>query len=431
MFEVLFVLLLLLILLALGVPVAYSLIISSTTGLFAIIGVSRSMGILLNEPYATAGSYLYATIPMFVLMALFLQKCGLITHVFQAMYKWTSRLPGGLAITTTFANGGMAALTGSSTASAATMASIAIPEMRKYDYDDRLSFGTVAAAGTFAIMFPPSLGLILYGILTETSIADLFIAGIIPGILTLLSYVLLILYWSKRDPTVTGLGTDEQLPIFTWGEKFQSLLPIYPALLLILLVLGGLYGGVVTPSEAGALGASGAFLIAVIFYRIGFDHLREAIVETIEITVMIFMIIIGAMIFARFLALSGVTSAMITFVGDIPVNRWIIFLLIILFYIALGTIMSQTAILVLTIPVTFPLVVDGLGFHAIWFGIVLVKTAEIGMVTPPLGLNIYVAASAIEVELEQAFRGAARFVIADIIVLLLLLLFPGIVFLLL
>lgn len=431
MFDVILVLALLLGLLAIGVPVAYSLILSATTGLFMHMGVSRSMGILVNDPYAMAGSYIYATIPMFVLMAMFLQQCGLITQVFDTMYKWTSRLPGGLAITTTFANGGMAALAGSSTASAATMASIAIPEMRNYDYDDRLSFGTVAAAGTFAIMFPPSLGLILFGILTDTSIADLFIAGIIPGVLTLGSYIGLILLWSWHDPAVTGLGADESLPVFSWREKFQSLGKVYPAAILVGLVLGGLYGGLVTPSEAGALGAAGALLIAIVFYRINSREVTNAVVDTIEITVMIFMILIGAMIFSRFLAVSGATTTLIEFVGDLPLDRWIIFGLVLLLYVALGTIMSQTAILVLTIPVTFPLVVDGLGFHPIWFGIVLVKTAEIGMVTPPLGMNIYVAASAVEVELEKAFRGAGRFIIADLLVLLLLLWHPDIVFILL
>jgi tripartite ATP-independent transporter DctM subunit len=372
--------------------------------------------------HTQTASYVFSTIPMFILLAEFLDKSDLLDDVFTAMYRWTSWIPGGLAITTTFANGGFAALSGSSTAAAAALSKIAVPEMREYDYDDRLSMGTVAASGTFAMMFPPSIGLIVYGILTENSIGTLFIAGMTPGILTMIAYVLLIIGWVTYSPGIVGATPRD----FTWGERFRSLTPIWPAALLIFVVLGSIYLGVVTPTESGALGAFGAFLIGRFVYDLSSGDMKVALSGTAQTTTMIFVIILGALLFGRYLAITGATQALIQTVSELPVGRYGILLVLLGIYLVLGMVMNQTAILVLTLPVTYPLAVDGLGFHPIWFGIVIIKTAEIGMITPPFGLNVYVASSPIDVDIKQAFAGASRFIIADVAILILLILFPAI-----
>lgn len=417
--------LLLLILIGIGVPISFALFISGILGVFFFVGINSLIGTLTTSPRVATASYLYTTIPMFLLMAELLGKSGMLSVIFRTLDKWTRQIPGGMAIATTFANGGMAALSGSSTASAATMARIAIPEMRKYGYDDRLSMGTVCAAGTFAIMIPPSIGLIIYGVVTETSIAQLFLAGVVPGILTLISYVVLIMLWVKRNPDIAG-GRTEMDPA-PWKERFRSLLPVWPAIVLIALILGGLYSGAVTATEAGALGAFGSLVIGVGVYGMGWEDINSALTSTIEVTTMIFMILIGALVFGFYLTTTRITQEVVLYVSELPIGRWPIFLIIVLIYLLLGMLMNQSAILILTLPVTFPLVVDGLGFHPIWFGIIIAKTAEIGMITPPLGLNVYVASSAVDVDSTTGFRGSFWFLLADAFILILLMLFPSIV----
>lgn len=406
-------------LILIGVPVAFALSISGTLGLILYLGIDKMAGLMLTVPYSNVAYFLLATVPMFILMAEFLNESDLTVVLYEAAHRWFGNIPGGLAITTTLASGGLAALSGSSTATAATMSSIAVPEMRKYGYDDRLSFGTVSAAGTFAVMIPPSLGLIIYGILTETSISDLFIAGIVPGILTITSYVLVIYLWGLSDPDVIGGETVK----FSWSERFRSLLKVWPALLIVLLVIGGLYLGIVTPTEAGALGAFGTFVVAIGIFGMRFSGIVSALQRTAETTTMIFMIVIGAVFFARFLTVAGITPAVINFVTSLPISPILILVLLLLLYILMGTMMDQLAILILTLPITFPLAIS-LGFHPIWFGILIAKTIEIGLVTPPLGLNVYIATGPMEVDVDVGFRGALRFIAADIVVLGILILFP-------
>jgi tripartite ATP-independent transporter DctM subunit len=408
--------------LVIGVPIGYAMFIAGFVGLIDSLGFEATTAMLVSVVHTQTASYVFSTIPMFILLAEFLDKSDLLDDVFTAMYRWTSWIPGGLAITTTFANGGFAALSGSSTAAAAALSKIAVPEMREYDYDDRLSMGTVAASGTFAMMFPPSIGLIVYGILTENSIGTLFIAGMTPGILTMIAYVLLIIGWVTYSPGIVGATPRD----FTWGERFRSLTPIWPAALLIFVVLGSIYLGVVTPTESGALGAFGAFLIGRFVYDLSSGDMKVALSGTAQTTTMIFVIILGALLFGRYLAITGATQALIQTVSELPVGRYGILLVLLGIYLVLGMVMNQTAILVLTLPVTYPLAVDGLGFHPIWFGIVIIKTAEIGMITPPFGLNVYVASSPIDVDIKQAFAGASRFIIADVAILILLILFPAI-----
>lgn len=420
--SIILIILLLIALLVIGVPVAFSLAISGFIGLFYEIGLNASMLTMRNVTYSNVTVFLLSTIPMFILMAEFLNQSKLTDQVFDAAHKWFSGVTGGLAFATTMANGGMAALSGSSTATAATMSKIAVPEMNRFGYDSRLSLGTVAAGGTFAVMIPPSLGLIIYGVMTETSIASLFIAGIVPGVLTIVGYGATIYVWGRMNPRVIGGATTE----YTWGEKFTSLKPIWPALLVVLLVIGGLYFGVVTPTEAGALGASGTFLVGILFAQMRYTGVKKALLQTAETTTMIFMIIIGAMIFGRWLAVTGATQLIIDSIAGLPINRWGILILILVLYILMGTLMDQLAILILTLPITFPLALE-LGFDPIWFGILIAKTIEIGLVTPPLGLNVYIASASVEIDADIGFRGAIRFIPVDILIIILMLAFPQVV----
>lgn len=413
---------LLIILLLSGASVAFALILSSIIGLFLFMNTGQILGFLGTSPYSSVSGYLLSTIPMFILMAEFLRVSGLTQHIFTAIHRWFGHIRGGLAMATTFANGGMAALSGSSTATAATMSSIAVPEMRKYGYDDRLSMGTVSAAGTFAIMIPPSLGLIVYGVLTETSIARLFIGGIIPGILTLGGYILVIYVWALVNPDVIG-GTLEK---FSRRERLESLRPVWPALLLVVAVIGGLYSGALTPTESGGVGAFGAFLIVVVVMDVRLDGMQEALMRTAEITTMIFMIVIGAELFGRYLAVSGLTRDLLNFIAALPLDPLIIIVIVMVIYALMGTVMDQLAILILTLPVTYPLAIN-LGFDSIWFGVLIAKTIEIGLVTPPLGMNVFVASSPLDVDVDIGFRGSMRFLVADFIILGLMIAFPEIV----
>lgn len=406
-------------LLMVGVPVAFALFASGTLGLLIVTGFTPTVSTMMSAVRGSSANYLLSTVPLFILMAEFISRSGISEDLFVAMRHWFGHLKGGLPIATTFANGIFAAVSGSSTAAAATMSKIAVPEMKRYGYSNELSLGTVTASGTFAIMIPPSAGLIIYGVLTETSIARLFMGGVLPGVLTLFGYVVVILVWERS-------GGAERLPRSNLTKRVNSLKPVWPVLIIIVAVLGGLYAGVVTPTEAGALGAMIALLVGI---PLGMNRseVREAVRETTEISAMLFIILIGAQVFNYYLANSGMVTALLTAVGELAVPALVILLIIFLFYILLGMMMDLLAMLILTLPVTFPLVVSTLGFNPIWFGVVLVKLGEIGLVSPPFGLNAYVTASTIDADISETFRGAAPFIVADIVVVLLMLAFPSIV----
>jgi tripartite ATP-independent transporter DctM subunit len=411
-------------LLVLGVPIGYTFFVVGFTGITLSLGLEQSYSLLRQSIYGETQNYLLATIPMFVLMAIVLDESGLLEDVFAAMDSWTRGIfPGGLAIGTTFANGAFAAMSGSSTAAAAAFAKIAQPNMEKFGYDDKLTMGTIAASGTFAMMFPPSIVLIIYGILTQNSIGQLFMAGIVPGILTAAAYVLVIVGWVKYNPEISGRKVDTD----SWSRRLELSKPLLPALLLILFVLGGLYFGVVTSVEAGAFGAAGAILLGVGLYDMRLEGLLKASNETLRITTFIFVIIIGAIYFSRYLALTGLVTDLITLVSELNIGKYQILAVFVLCYIFLGMFMNQIAILVLTLPITYPTMVDGFGMHPLLFGIVVIKTVEIGMVTPPLGLNVYVASSAVSIDPSITFRGAVRFIVPDLLVLVLLVAVPELV----
>lgn len=410
------------VLLGAGIPVAYSMAIAGTIGLVWILGFQQSLGVLQSAPHTTVANFLLSAVPMFILMAEYLSESGLTEDIFAAANAWLGHIPGGLAMSTTLANGFMAALSGSSTAAAASMASISVPEMREYDYDERLSMGTVSASGTFAAMIPPSLALIIYGIYTETSIANLFIAGIIPGFLTVIGYFTIIFLWSSYNPEIVGGEIPTKAPL---NERIFKLRPIWPALIIILLVLVGLYGGFVTATEAGALGALGTFIVGISVADLGSSGIVKATRRAANISGTIIIIVVGAKIFSYYLTVTQITQTIVSSIAGLAVPAVTTLILLLIIYIALGAIMDQIAILILTLPLTFPIILN-LGYDPIWFGIILTKTVEIGLVTPPFGLNVYVSSGTVDADIMDSFAGAARFLIVDILILILLIIFPGI-----
>lgn len=416
--------LLMILLLVLGVPIAYTFFLIGFAGITLHLGPSQALALMRQTIYSESQNYLLASIPMFVLMAIVLDESGLLEEIFEAMDSWTRGVfPGGLAIGTTFANGAFAAMSGSSTAAAAAFAKIAQPNMEELGYSDTLTMGTISASGTFAMMFPPSIALIIYGILTETSIGQLFMAGMVPGVLTALAYVLVIVGWVMYNPSLTGETPEPD----SWSRRFELSKPLIPALMLILFILGGLYFGVVTAVEAGAFGAAGAIIISVVLYDLRLDGLLTAANETLRITTFIFVVIIAAMYFSTYIAITGLVTDFIQTVASLNIGMYQLLALFILCYIFLGMFMNQIAILVLTLPVTYPTMVDGLGMHPLLFGIVIIKTVEIGMVTPPLGLNVYVASSAVDIDPWITFKGASRFILPDLLILIILVAFPSLV----
>ena len=410
---------LMLVFLFLGMPVAFSLGTAGAIGLYWFGGADAVFGILGTAPYRSAAHYTLSTLPMFILMAQFISASRIVDDIFIAAQRWLEQLPGGLAITTIFAAAGMAAMSGSSTASAATLSTMAVPQMVKHGYSKRVSAGVVTVAGTLAIMIPPSIAFVLYGIITETSIGKLLIAGIIPGILTAAMYCLAILIWSKAVPGCMPLSTS----IYSWKDRFESLKPLWPFLILASIVIGSMYGGLATPTEAAALGAFGSLVIPIALRRMGKKDFSAAVVSAMKSTTMIFTIIIGAMIFGYFLTITESTQHLIGYIGGLEVNRWFILIAIVLMYLVLGCVMDQVAIILVTLPMVFPLIVH-LGFDPIWFGVICTKTAEIGMASPPVGMNAFVVSATTKIPLEDVFKGTWPLLAMDVVTLALLLAFP-------
>jgi tripartite ATP-independent transporter DctM subunit len=415
-----FVTFLLLLFLFIGMPVGVALGTSGMIGLYLADGIGSVCGIMSTVPYRTAASYTLTTVPMFILMAHLISESGIVEDCFTAARHWLERLPGGLAIASILASAGVAAMSGSSTASAASMSTITIPEMRKRGYTDMVSAGVVTVAGTLAIMIPPSIGLILYGLITENSIGRLFIAAIIPGLMTAFIYCLGIIVWNRVSKgAMPSPGSSS-----TWAERWRSLFPLWAFIVLVTAVLGSMYLGIATPTEAAAMGAFGSLVISVLKRKLSWRAFKSAVGRTANITTMIFTIIIGAMIFGYFLTVTQATQNLIHWIGNLDAPLWVIFGAIIIMYLILGTFMDQVAILLITLPLVYPLIVS-MGYDPIWFGIIAIKLGEIGLVTPPIGMNAYVVNASSGVPLETIFRGVGVMLLFEAISVILLLAFPG------
>lgn len=409
-------------LLLMGVPIGFALLISGALGVALVTTTDTMMGLLQTAPFRETAHYALVTIPMFVLMAEFITKGGLARDIFEALKTWSGRVPGGAVVATFFASAGLGAICGSSAAAASTMGRVAIPELKRLGYSPSFSVGSVAVAGTLAIMIPPSTGLILYALLTGTSIGGMLLAGILPGILTALAFAALAFARASR---AIGRGEAVRGAAYALKTKLQVSATLWPFLILISAVLVGIYAGVVSAIEAAALGASCALLILVVLRRIAFREFLDAVKGTAHLTSMIFIIIAGASIFGYFLTLARVPDMLLGSLTSAGLGRWGVLALICLGILALGFFMDQIAIMSLALPVVFPIVTD-LGFNAIWFGILFAAIAEIGLVTPPMGLNVFVAAAAGNEPVEVGFRGVWPYVAVQMGVVLILAAFPAI-----
>jgi tripartite ATP-independent transporter DctM subunit len=373
-------------------------------------------------PHAIVAHYSLSVIPLFIIMGYYAFYAGLTDDIFFTARQWVGHLPGGLAIASVFGCAGFAACTGASTASAAIMGRVAIPEMRKYGYHPRLASGVVAASGTLASLIPPSVILVIYGIITEQSIGALLIGGFIPGVISAAIYAGMIYTRVKITPELGELQ-----PKATWNEKLRSLKGTWGVLLLIVLIIGGIYSGVFTPTEAGGAGAFSAFLMALAMRRLTLARLKESLLETGRTTIMIFSIIVGVLIFVRFLALTGLPSSFADFIIALPLPRLLIILLLMSLYVFLGMFLDAIGMMMLTLPIIFPAVM-ALGYDPIWFGIIIVKMCEICLITPPVGLNVYIVRSvAPDIPLEEIFRGIIPFVVMDVLTVALFITFPQII----
>ncbi|MBI4182808.1 MAG: TRAP transporter large permease [Proteobacteria bacterium] len=406
----------------LGVNVMVALGIVGMVGISLMVGVTSATAVLSTVFFDTTHSFNFSVIPMFLLMGFFAMRAGLGDDLFEAATKWLGSLPGGLAIATTGAAAAFGAASGSSVGSATVFTKLALPHMIQHGYDRRLASASIAIAGTLAVLIPPSALMVVYGILTDSSIGKLLIAGVIPGVvfaalICLAIFANVILRPHLAPPTGHRA---------TWGERFWSIRLAGPLVLVILVIIGGLYAGVFTPTEAGGIGAMVTMILAVV-RKGGLRglNLHHTLLDTVQTTAMIFAIIICALIFSRFLALSGLAGAIGEVLIGADVNRWVIVLLVTLIYLFLGMLMDAPALLAISLPITYPVMMK-LGFDPVWFGIYVVVLAELGAVTPPVGINCFVVygASGGLVRLEDVFKGLMPFMFAGFVMLLLLCLFP-------
>ncbi len=411
----------LLIILFSRMPIAFGMGLTGFLGFAYLVGVGPALGLLKTVPYSTFASHSLSVIPLFILMGAFAFSAGLSKDLYEAAYKVFGNLRGGLAMATVGACACFAAISGSSMATAATMGTVSLPEMKKYNYDPALATGSVAAGGSMGILIPPSVILIIYGIITEQSIGKLFLAGFIPGVMEAVFYMIVIAVITRFKPEMGPRG-----PRTTFSEKLRALAKTWEVLTLFIVVIGGIYLGIFTPTEAAGIGAFGAFIFAVIKKRMTWAAFKESLSSSIKTSVMVFAIILGAMLLGYFLSVTRIPFDLAGYIGDLHINRYMILVLILLTFIVLGCVIDTMAIILLTVPIFFPLIVQ-LGFDPIWFGILVVRVTEIGLLTPPVGLNVFVIKGvAPDVPIGTIFRGIVPFLIADFIHVALLIAFPQI-----
>ena len=411
----------LLVLVVIGMRVAFAGALVGLIGLASVIGWDTAVAMMGTVPHSKTVTYTLSVLPMFILIGFLAFHAGITQALFDAARKWIGWVPGGLAIATVFSAAGFAAVSGASTSTAAVFARIAIPDMLRYGYDRRLAAGVVAAGGTLATLIPPSGILVIYAIIVEESVGRLLVAGFLPGIFSAVVYAGLIalMAWWKPElgPPVRGFG---------WGERMLSLPPTLPIVGVVAIIFGSVYYGWATPTEAGAAGAFVVFVMALA-RGMRWTSLKEALLETAKLTVMIFTIIWGVLMFVRFLGYTQVTVAFADWIVGLPFEPIWILLMILLGYAVLGMFMDAIGMLLLTLPVVYPAVV-ALGFDPIWFGIIVVKMVEICLITPPIGLNCFVVSGVRpDIPLSDVFRGIVPFFIADVLTVAGLIMFPGIV----
>ncbi|WP_018924325.1 TRAP transporter large permease [Salsuginibacillus kocurii] len=412
----------LLVLFLFKVPVSISLIIVGTVGFGTIRGFDTAFVQLGSIPFSTASSYSLSVIPLFILMGMFLSYSGFGRDLFRSIDKWIGHIRGGMAITTIGTSAIFSSISGSVNATTATMAKITLPEMRHYNYSPMLSTACVAAGGTLGILIPPSVILILYGVLTMEPIGELLIAGLVPGLLQIVLFIVVIWLWVRKFPA-DGPPSEKS----HWGERISSLKNVWPFVLLFILSVGGIYLGIFTPTEAGAIGAFGSFLFAVLTRRLGWKECMNALSDSVRLSAMIFFILIGAELFSQFLSLSRLPQEITLFVEGLNWSPLMIMLAILLVYFILGLFLEGIAVLVLTLPVVYPLV-EQLGFDGIWFGVIMVMVMNIGLITPPLGISVYIISGVTkEISIEKIFKGVVPMLAAMIFSVIFFTFFPDLI----
>jgi C4-dicarboxylate transporter DctM subunit len=412
---------LLLLLFLLRFPVAFSMALVGFAGFAYLTGWEPALSLLAQDIFETFSSYPLSVIPMFILMGTFAFASGISRRLYDTAYAWVGHFRGGLTIATVLACAGFASICGSTAATAATMGQIALPEMKKYKYDSKLATGTVAAAGTLGILIPPSTIFIVYGIMTEGSIGKLFIAGVLPGAILTVFFVLTVGYLCVRHPELGPPGTPT-----TWAKKLRAFTGIVEAVVLFLMTIGGLFLGWFSPTQAGAIGAGGALLIGLGRGQLTWARFIDACKEGLRTSCMVLFIITGATVFGHFMAVSTIPFILAEWVANLPIPTMGIMGVIIFIYFLGGFFMDSMALVVVTIPIFFPLVMK-LGFDPIWFGVIIVLVAEMGVITPPVGVNVFVIKGiAPDIPLHVIFRGIFPFLYGLILLTILLMVFPQI-----
>ncbi|HEX9647531.1 MAG TPA: TRAP transporter large permease [Alphaproteobacteria bacterium] len=412
-------------LILLRLPIAFAMMLVGAGGVAALVGWLPALAMVQQVTFDTGLSYELSVVPLFVLMGNLVTRAGLSDELYAAAHAWLGHRRGGLAMATVVACGGFSAICGSSLATAATMARVAMPPMRRYGYADSLAAGAVAAGGTLGILIPPSVILVLYGIMTGQDIGALFAAGLLPGLLGIAGYVGAIAVVTWRDP---ALGPPAERT--GWPARWRATARVWGVAVLFALVMGGIYGGVFTPTEAAGIGAGGGLAFALARRALDWPALLDVLVRSAETTAMLFFVLIGALMFANFVNLAGLPAALSDFVAGLDAPPLAVIAAIVAIYLVLGSVLESLSMVMLTVPVFYPLVGD-LGLDLIWFGIVVVVVTEISLITPPIGLNVFVLRGVMpELSLATAFRGVTPFWIADIFRLAAIVLVPGIALLL-
>jgi C4-dicarboxylate transporter DctM subunit len=412
-------LLALLILAFLRIPIAFVMMGVGVAGMAYVSTLSAALYNVGQTAYDAAINYELSVVPLFILMGNFVARSRLAEELYGASYSFFGHRKGGLAMATIVACGGFSAICGSSLATAATMSKVAMPSMRKYGYDDALATGSIAAGGTLGILIPPSVILVIYGILTQSSIGKLFAAGVIPGIIGVLFYLGAVRYtiWIKPE---TGPAGERQ----TWSQRIRAMSSVWGVVVLFAVVMGGIYGGVFSPTEAAGIGAVGAFMFALLRKTLTIKVLFQILEESALTTAMLFTILIGALLFANFINLTDFPQALLAIASQFSDTPWLVILAILVIYLILGCLFESLSMILLTVPILFPLVVE-LGYDPIWFGIVVVVVTEISLITPPVGLNVFVLKGVLpDVKTSTIFKGVTPFWVADIFRLALIVLVP-------
>lgn len=406
----------------LGLPIAWGMLLVGTLGFAFFTGMEAALSMAAQTSYDTAMSYSFTVLPLFILMGNLVNASGLSKDLYKAANAFIGHLRGGLAMATIVACGAFSALCGSSMATTAAMGRVAMPNMRKYNYDDRLATGSIAAGGTLGILIPPSVMMVVYGILTETDIGKLFAAGFLPGMVAMLMYLITVMIITAINPNLGRPGEKA-----SWLERFEATKGVMAITVLFVVIMGGIYGGVFTPTEAAGIGAAATFLLTL--KRRGWQPRMylTVLIEAAQTTAIMFALVIGALVFTNFLTVAGLPNQLLGFIQGIDVSPIVVILIICAIYLVLGCFLETMSMVMLTVPIFYPIVAS-LGFDLVWFGIIVVVAAEISLITPPLGLNIFMIKNVMpDVPLGTIIRGVTPFVMMDILRLLLLVFVPWIV----